>query len=100
MGVHPMRTHQKIIIRGLSCFLATAGLLSVSLTIHAAEQKPVVAVAPVKSVAVASGAVEDTLPTCLTRIPQGATPGQRLIAEQSCQRDEVDRTSMRAVPGR
>lgn len=95
-----MRTYQMIVMRGLVLFLATTGLLPVALPVHAAEQKPVVAVAPVKSVAVASGAVEDTLPTCLTRIPQGATPGQRLIAEQSCQRDESDRSSMRAVPGR
>ncbi|MCS6291321.1 MAG: hypothetical protein H8K10_20450 [Nitrospira sp.] len=95
-----MRIHQIIITRGLRLFLATAGLVPVSLTVYAAEQKPIVAVAPVKAAAVASGAVEDTLPTCLARIPQGATPGQRLIAEQGCQRDEFDRASMRAVPGR
>ena len=95
-----MRIHPLVITRGLSLFLATTGLVTVSLTAHAAEQKPAVAVAPVKSVAVASGAVEDTLSTCLGRIPQGATPGQRLIAELSCQRDESDRASMRAVPGR
>ena len=95
-----MRIHRTITTRVLGLFLAAAWLLAVSLTVHAADQKPVVTVAPVKSVAVASGAVEDTLPTCLTRIPQGATPGQRLIAEQSCQRDESDRASMRAVPGR
>ena len=95
-----MRIHRTITTRVLSLFLATAWLLAVSLTVHAAEQKPVVTVAPVKSVAVASGAVEDTSPMCLTRIHQGATPGQRLIAEQSYQRDESDRASMRAVPGR
>lgn len=95
-----MRTHRVVITNGLYILLATAGLLMLSLPVHAAEQKPVVDVAPVKSVAVASGAVEDTLATCLTRIPQGATAGQRLIAEQSCHRDESDRASMRAVPGR
>lgn len=95
-----MCTQRMTSIRGLCLFLATAGVLAVALTVHAAEQKPVVVVAPVKPIAVASGAVEDTLPTCLTRIPQGATPGQRLIAEQSCQRDESDRASMRAIPGR
>ena len=95
-----MRTHPVVITRGLYFFMATVGLLLHPLPVHAAEQKPVVAVAPVMSVAVASGAVEDTLATCLTRIPQEATAGQRLIAEQSCHRDESDRASMRAVPGR
>ena len=95
-----MRIHRINTARVLSLFLATAWLLAVSLTVHATDQKPFLTVTPVKSVAVASGAVEDTLPICLTRIPQGATPGQRMIAEQSCQRDESDRASMRAVPGR
>lgn len=97
-----MRTHSQILTRGLSLFLASAGLVTVSLAADAAEQKTSVAVAvePVASATVASGAVEDTLSTCLGRIPQGATPGQRLIAELSCQRDESDRASVRAVPGR
>ncbi len=95
-----MRVHQMIVTRGLGLFFAIAGVGQISFTVYAAEQKPVVAVVPGQSVAVASGAVEDTLPSCLTRIPQSATPGQRLIAEQSCQRDESDRASMRAVPGR
>lgn len=95
-----MRTHSQIITRGLSLFWASAWLVTVSLAADAAEQRTSVAVAPVTSAAVASGAVEDTLSTCLGRIPQGATPGQRLIAELSCQRDESDRASMRAVPGR
>jgi len=49
---------------------------------------------------VASGAVEDTLPACLARIPKDASAGQRLIAEQSCKRDEGARESIQAVPGR
>ncbi len=50
--------------------------------------------------AVAAGAVEDSLKACLARIPTGTTPGQRMIAEQSCQRDETGRHAMQAVPGR
>ncbi len=79
MEGYSRRTHRVVITRGLYFFMASVGLLLLSLPVHAAEQKPVVAVAPVKSVAVASGAVEDTLATCLTRIPQEATAGQRLI---------------------
>lgn len=48
----------------------------------------------------APGAVEDTLKACLARIPKDASAGQRLIAEQSCGRDEQDRLPIQAVPGR
>ncbi len=41
--------------------------------------------------AIAAGASEDSLQACLARIPKDATTGQRLIAEQSCLRDEGDR---------
>lgn len=92
-----MRTHRKITTTGFSLLLAI-GLLP--LAVHAAEQKSVAVAVPNQSAVAASGAVEDTLPICLKRIPQDATPGQRLIAEQSCQRDESGRTSMQAVPGR
>lgn len=47
---------------------------------------------------VAAGAVEDTLKACLSRIPTDASTGQRLIAETSCQRDEMDRKVIQAVP--
>lgn len=40
---------------------------------------------------IASGAVEDTLSTCMARIPKDATPGQRLLAEESCRRDQAAR---------
>ncbi|MBM4124763.1 MAG: hypothetical protein FJ246_07420 [Nitrospira sp.] len=40
---------------------------------------------------VAAGAVEDSLKACLARIPGNASSGQRMVAEQSCQRDQGDR---------
>ena len=46
----------------------------------------------------ASGAVEDTLKACLARIPKDATGGQRMIAEESCNRDEGTRELIQAVP--
>ncbi len=49
---------------------------------------------------IAAGAVEDSLQACLARIPKDATAGQRLIAEQSCQRDEGDRQPVQATGGR
>ncbi|MBI3357802.1 MAG: hypothetical protein HY038_13725 [Nitrospirae bacterium] len=40
---------------------------------------------------VASGAVEDTLNACLARIPTNASAGQKLLAEESCRRDQSNR---------
>lgn len=48
----------------------------------------------------AAGAVGDTLQACLARIPADASAGQRMIAEQSCGRDQGDRKLIQAVPGR
>ncbi|HEX5646616.1 MAG TPA: hypothetical protein VFX56_06570 [Nitrospira sp.] len=48
---------------------------------------------------IAAGAVEDTLKACMARIPKDASIGQRMVAEQSCGRDESDRKPFLAVPG-
>ncbi len=50
--------------------------------------------------ALAAGSVEDSLQTCLARIPKDATSGQRMIAEQSCRRDEQDRKPFQATGSR
>jgi hypothetical protein len=46
----------------------------------------------------ASGAVEDTLKACLSRIPADGTAGQRMLAEQGCQGQHETRTSNQAAP--
>ena len=46
----------------------------------------------------AAGAVEDTLQACMARIPKDASIGQRMIAEQSCWRDENGRQPFRFDP--
>ena len=95
-----MRTSQMVNIMTVGFVLAmVGGIVRPSATL-AADQKPATVVAPTRAAGVASGAVEDTLTVCLARIPQVATFGQRLIAEQSCQRDESGRASMQAVPGK
>lgn len=38
-----------------------------------------------------AGSASDSLQACLSRIPDDATAGQRLLAEQSCLRDEANR---------
>ena len=48
----------------------------------------------------ASGAVEDSLKSCMGRIPKDASTGQRMMAEQGCGRDQETRKSIDAVPGR
>lgn len=40
---------------------------------------------------VASGSVEDTLDACMARIPKDATAGQKMLADQSCSRDQAGR---------
>jgi hypothetical protein len=40
---------------------------------------------------IAAGVEEETLNTCLARIPQDATAGQRMLAEQTCRRDYAGR---------
>lgn len=60
----------------------------------AADKKPKASALPVPSEGrniVASGAVEDSLAACLARIPKDATAGQRMLAEDSCKRDQMSR---------
>ncbi len=40
---------------------------------------------------IASGAVEDSLNACLARIPKDASAGQKMLAEESCRRDQAAR---------
>ena len=40
---------------------------------------------------IASGAVEDTSNACLARIPKDASVGQKMLAEESCRRDQAAR---------
>ena len=61
---------------------------------EAAGKKPTASAPPTQSegrTTVASGAVEDSQAACLKRIPQNATAGQRMLAEDSCKRDQKSR---------
>jgi len=40
---------------------------------------------------IAAGVEEETLDTCLAHIPQDATAGQKMLAEQTCRRDFAGR---------
>jgi hypothetical protein len=40
---------------------------------------------------IASGSVEDTLDACKGRIPKDASAGQKMLAEESCRRDQAVR---------
>jgi hypothetical protein len=46
----------------------------------------------------ASGAAEDTLKACMARIPQIASAGQRMLAEQSCAGEEDTRKATQSAP--
>ena len=47
---------------------------------------------------IASGAAEDTLQACLARIPEVASPGQRMLAKQTCAAEEEVRRTIRSAP--
>jgi hypothetical protein len=46
----------------------------------------------------ASGAVGDTLKTCMARIPKVASVGQRMLAKQTCAGEEETRKVIRSAP--
>ena len=46
----------------------------------------------------APGAAVDTLAACRTRIPELASVGQQLLAEQSCAGEEETRNAIRSAP--
>jgi hypothetical protein len=52
----------------------------------------------IDSGAIASGAGEDTLKACLTRIPEDASVGQRMLAERGCQREDETRPDNYSKP--
>ncbi len=47
----------------------------------------------------AAGTFGDSLKACMDRIPNGASAGQQMLAEESCRRDVAARASIDAVPG-
>ena len=47
---------------------------------------------------VAAGAVEDTLRSCLARIPKDASAGQRMLAEQGCEQEAGTRMLIQTAP--
>jgi len=65
-----------------------------------AHTPPTTTSANVSSPSIAAGAIEDSLQACLSRIPKDATAGQRMLAEQSCRRDDGDRKPFQATGGR
>lgn len=56
-------------------------------------------VSPEREVAgMAPGAAEDTLKACMARIPELASVGQHLLAEQNCAGEEKTRKAIRSAP--
>lgn len=96
-------TRRILIISSLVLALAALILWRLSIpSAHAADQisgESASSASPV-GLGIASGAAEDTLKACLARIPRDASAGQRMIAEQGCERDQEDRKLIQAVPGR
>lgn len=82
-------------------FVLLTGMLASSA--QAADKASAIPVSPAATTpgnVLAAGASEDSLKACLARIPKDATNGQRMIAEQSCRRDDGDRKPFQATLGR
>ena len=83
----------------LSCVLLFSGWLTASVGAQDQLVEGGMVLAPVgERGGFASGAVEDTLKACLARIPDEATDGQRMLAEQSCEGEETSRRSAPFAP--
>ena len=70
-------------------------------SVHAADQatKETAKPTPKEGLsAIAADSIDDTLKACLARIPEVATPGQRLLAEQNCHTEEKTRQAEQAGP--
>ena len=82
-------------------FALLSGILASS--VQAADKAPGMPAPPAPTIpgnSIAAGASEDSLQACMARIPKDATTGQRLMAEQSCRRDNGDRQPFQATLGR
>jgi len=78
------------LVVGLGLLAATALPVS-ALAADSMTKTPATPAAAGAQSSIAAGAVEDTLQACMTRIPKDASLGQRLMAEQTCARDDKDR---------
>jgi hypothetical protein len=81
----------------LSSVLLLASALS-PFSAHAEDGQVKGAMITVPVPQVASGAVEDTLKACLSRIPEKASVGQRMLAERTCQGEEGTRKAIQNAP--
>lgn len=81
----------------LSSVLLLASALS-PFAAHAEDGQVKGAMLPAPVPQVASGAVEDTLKACLSRIPEKASVGQRMLAEDTCQGEEGTRKAIQDAP--
>ena len=94
----PHRT-SNLILRSMALALL-AGIFTSGAYAAGSPQASPAHAGPSAGNAIAAGSVEDSLSACLARIPKDASIGQRLIAEQSCRRDDGDRQPVKASGGR
>lgn len=97
MNTHPVIT-RSIVIASLALIPWITAPFA-----EAAGKAPKLSAPPTQSEGrsiVASGSVEDSQQACLARIPKVATAGQRMVAEDSCKRDQESRQSLQSAPGR
>ncbi|NGZ95128.1 MAG: hypothetical protein CV089_03150 [Nitrospira sp. WS110] len=96
------RTIKKCATEVSMIMLLSVLVLSSTQPAHAADPLVERATGSASSIAevglMASGAAEDTLKACKARIPELASVGQRMLAEQSCASEEESRKAIRSAP--
>lgn len=82
-----------------SAVLIASSLSALSLYAEDGQVSGAMILAPTEKLGMAaSGSVEDTLKACLARIPENATAGQRMLAEQNCKGEDGTRKLIQVAP--
>jgi hypothetical protein len=93
------RTIKRLVLVSIVMLILTGTMLSVYAEDRLVEGAMILA--PVESLNRIGKLSEDTLESCLGRIPERVTPEQRMVAQQICQQEEATRKleSLAAVKG-
>ena len=93
------RTIKRLVLVSIVMLILTGTMLSVYAEDRLVEGAMILA--PVERLNRIGKISEDTLESCLARIPERVTPEQRMVAQQICQQEEATRKleSLAAVKG-
>ena len=87
--MNTFRTIKRLVLVSIVMLILTGTMLSVYAEDRLVEGAMILA--PVESLNRIGKLSEDTLESCLGRIPERVTPEQRMVAQQICQQEEAKR---------